>query len=208
VRTQPAQHRLPSAVGSDPELSDWVALFGGLEAREALRRNPVDELREGYREWFNRTLTAPAYQCETLTFAPIDGRSITPTAAALTFGEYRKRVNRKVYGRACGRGQALQSIGFLEGGVGQGHKHLHIHALSEVPATIDPVDFRNLSQDAWRRLGWASMFQNVFTACTDLPGWIDYVVKDASKSDYPNSLILEGLSLDRNDERRASSSGQ
>jgi hypothetical protein len=156
----------------------------------------VRQLRQALQSFIEPKLIHRNYLAETLTFRPHRGRGIGKNAAIDTFKEHIKRVHRKTLGRKYTKlGQHLQVIPVLEGGEGDFDKHVHIHALVQVPDTHTSPEFAEVAARSWRSLALASRHQNRHESCTDAAGWLDYLLKFSDKPRYADSLIVDCLYL-------------
>jgi hypothetical protein len=94
-------------------------------------------------------------------------------------------LNRGALGKTSQRyGWRLTCVGSFERTEGTG---LHAHFCIDRPSHLSDEEFQGLIVASWAR----TLFGNVQTdvkPCTDLPGWISYIAKYKTKSDYADAI--------------------
>lgn len=155
-----------------------------------------EQLQNELLAYFEPRLTRDRYLAQTLTFKPRRSGRLGREAVVGTLEEYLKRLQRKTLGRRYSRDEArLQVVPMIEGGEGDFDKHLHVHALTEIPEGFGSDAFARLSAHSWRSLGMASQYQHRHQPCDDVAGWLDYLTKVSDKPCYLDSLVVECLHL-------------
>jgi hypothetical protein len=133
-----------------------------------------------WRRPFAITLTFKQGIVSNSTYIPLDS-----VAASKNIHYFLTFLNRRALGKASQRrGLRLTSVGSFERTEGTG---LHAHFCIDKPHHLSDENFQGLIVTSWNR----TLFGNVQTdakPCTDLPGWISYIAKYKTKSDYADSI--------------------
>jgi hypothetical protein len=129
---------------------------------------------------FAVTLTFKQGTISNNTYIPLDS-----VAASKNIQYFLSILNRRALGKASERyGIRLTCIGVFERTEGTG---LHAHFCIDKPPRVTDEEFHSLVVTSWNR----TLFGNVQTdvkPCTDLPGWLIYIAKYRTKSDYADAI--------------------
>jgi hypothetical protein len=114
------------------------------------------------------------------TYIPLDS-----LAASKNVHYFLAFLNKGALGKGSQRyGLRLTSVGASERTDGAG---LHAHFCIDKPPYLSDEEFHGLIISSWNR----TLFGNVQTdvkPCTDLPGWLSYIAKYKTKSDYADAF--------------------
>jgi hypothetical protein len=119
-------------------------------------------------------------------------------AAVRAYRHYDLRLNKEVLGRRFDRrSNRLQTFVVLEGGEGPWDKRIHLHAVTEIPASFDPEAFARASADVWGAMEGTSARYSTHLIADNPPGWVDYITKLGSKprGGYADGVLWECVQL-------------
>jgi hypothetical protein len=111
--------------------------------------------------------------------------SLDSLAASKNIQYFLAILNRSALGKASQRhGLRLTSVGACERTDGTG---LHAHFCIDKPPHLSDEEFHGLVISSWNKT-WFGNVQTDVKPCTDLAGWIWYIAKYKTKSDYADAI--------------------
>jgi len=156
-----------------------------------LKYSPIDRAatRRAFLNWainlpwrrpFAVSLTFKQGIVSNTAFFPLDS-----LAATKNLEYFLAFLNKGAFGKSSQRyGLRLTSVGATERTDGTG---LHAHFCIDKPPHLSDEEFHGLIISSWNR----TLFGNVQTdvrPCTDLHGWLSYIAKYKTKSDYADAI--------------------
>ncbi len=156
-------------------------------------------LQAALRKWWNLelqhfthpiALTLTLKQCIRVSegFVKID-----KIAASRNVSHFLNRVNKRVYGTSSRRhGKRLSCLPVVEHD--EVHR-MHYHLLLDRPGRYTDAEFEALIRECWQKTAWSDK-QIYYQADAD-EGWISYITKHSTKSDFDESIDLGNCNLPR-----------
>lgn len=171
-----------------------------------------NELKRAYREWMANTFATREAIAFTLNFqqrsADDNKEWLTEQIAADTVRRYYKGLCRMVFGsRAASRKETDARLKFAAVKEGTPYRQdrteaqLHYHGVIEVPPGMQPDTWMNICEQSWLSLRWADKRSYDFKPYRS-SGFVDYILKNRSKTDWEASIELGTLWLDPVDDRK------
>ncbi|WP_426264268.1 rolling circle replication-associated protein [Sphingomonas sp. PWP1-2] len=109
---------------------------------------------------------------------------LTPYEASVNMRHFTNRLNKAVYGNAASRhGMRVPIIAVQEGGSGI---RLHYHAIIDCPHVDLVPGFPSLINELWGKTPWGH--REIQVRSNPDEGWIDYISKACTKSDYADAF--------------------
>ena len=98
---------------------------------------------------------------------------------------FRNRLNQSVFGKGCKRKRlSVRCFAVYEGtSTVRGHYHLCL----DRPENVTREQFEAQIERQWRETTWGRK-KITIEPCTDLDGWLNYITKRRSKSDFTSSI--------------------
>ena len=129
---------------------------------------------------FAVTLTFRQAVISNSTYIPLDS-----IAASKNTQYFLNILNRAALGKSAARyGKTLTSVGVVEG---DERVRLHAHFCIDKPPPLTDEEFHGLIISSWNRTLFGYLEVDV-KPCTDLHGWLRYIDKYRTKSDYSDAI--------------------
>lgn len=125
----------------------------------------------------------------------VQGQWIDNISSAQNFRHFRNRLNTKVFGNGYKRfNKQLQMIVIRENS--PNHRH-HLHCIIEQPRRLRFEEFSHLIWAVWRstKFGYHEIHIEKPSNREREDGWINYILKDYSKSDLSTSIDFENSTV-------------
>ncbi len=113
-------------------------------------------------------------------------QSIAAEAVSYFFNELERRCFPKKKGKRAG---CIYRIAVWEGGENQ---RLHYHLQLSRPEHVTFADFESKIEAAWKKADWA---YNQVDIKASNKGWLNYMLKTRTKSNYNDALCVKNLHL-------------
>ena len=138
---------------------------------------------------FAVTLTFRQAVISNSTYIPLDS-----IAASKNTQYFLNILNRAALGKSAARyGKTLTSVGVVEG---DERVRLHAHFCIDKPPPLTDEEFHGLIISSWNRTLFGYLEVDV-KPCTDLHGWLRYIAKYRTKSDYSDAIDWMNVRLGR-----------
>ena len=172
-----------------------------------------NERKQAYRGWMANTFDTREAIVFTLNFRQrsiADGKQewLTEQIAADTVRRFYRGLSRMVYGsRAASREKTDARLKFAAVKEGTARRQdrtgtqLHYHGAIEVPEGMQPDTWMSICEQSWLNLRWADKHSNDFQSYRS-SGFIAYMLKNRSKTDWEAAVGVDTLWLDPVDERK------
>jgi hypothetical protein len=159
-----------------------VGIIGeGMFERKNVRKEFLDwTLSMPWRNPFSVTLTYKQAILANNNYIKLDS-----IAASKNNRYFLNILTRAALGKSAARyGKTLMSVGVFEGDEGV---RLHAHFCIDKPPHLSDEGFHGLIISSWNRTLFGYMEVDV-KPCTDLHGWLQYIAKYRTKSDYSDAI--------------------
>ena len=108
---------------------------------------------------------------------------ITEALASQNLRHFLNVLNKRIYGNKVNRGQRLFVIAVSETD-SSGRRHYHLTL--DCPPSVNSNDFGQFIQSIWTKTDWG--YRQIDCQPFADEGWIDYITKYRSKSNYAHSV--------------------
>jgi len=149
--------------------------------RQIIRGSFLDWANDmGWQSPFAVTLTFKQGIVLNNTYIPLD-----PLEASKNIQCFLRFLDYSTLGKSAQRyGRKLTSVGAFERTCGTG---LHAHFCIDKPPRLSDEEFQGAIISSWNKT-WFANVQTDVKPCTDLRGWISYIAKYKTKSDYADAF--------------------
>lgn len=152
-------------------------------------------MKDEVRRWLGKN-RVPNPICATLTEKQIfRGVRLDTIRSDTNFRHFTNLLNRKVYGNNFRRFKPRLSI-FSVKEVSDGNRH-HRHCLIEAPSSASFEMFVFYVEQSWRQtdFGYNHIHITKPSSQIDEDGWIDYILKFRTKTDYSTSIDWNNVTV-------------